>query len=260
MAPNCSPIQQAFDRGYARWPDVSISVDTFAARVAALQVDDDRLGRHGEDLYLVTGVLLGLPAALQVFDRQFIGVAATVARRVDRRDSFVDDVAQELRLKLLTGSAPRLGTFSGAGPLLEWLRVATLCTALNLRRSDRLVGTEDFPFEPAGDGDGAPPIDGLYQQDFQKALEAGFGGLGPRERTLLRLHFVDRLSIDRLAVMYGVHRATVARWLVTIRNQLFSAAKGQLAAEHGFDSAEVRSLYRHLEGRVHLTMSRILRP
>src|SRR5258708_5839842 len=262
VAANRSLIEQAFDRGYSRWPDVSVSLDAFAARAAALQVDDDRLGRHGDDLFLVTGVLLGLPAAIQHFDSEFIAVAASVARRVDRRKSFVDDVAQELRLKLLTGDEPRLRKFSCAGSLTEWLRVSALRTALNLRRSDRLIVTEEFHLNVGlvGDGPDDAPIDGIYQDDFQKALEFGFHRLAARERTLLRLHFVDRLSIDRLAVMYGVHRATVARWLVTIRNQLFSEAKGHLAANHGFNTAEVKSLYRHLEGRVHITISRILRP
>jgi len=256
---NRSLLDQAFDRGHNRWPDVPLTKDAYAARVADLQVDDDRLTRFGDELFLVTAVVAGLPAALQHFDREFLAHACAVARRIDRSQSFVDDVAQELRLKLLTGSEPRLLKFSCAGSLLEWLRVAALRTALNLRRSDHLVVASEFPVEVGIEAISDPPLEGIYQNDFQKALEAGFHRLGARERTLLRLHFVDQLNIDRIAVMYGVHRATIARWLVSIRNQLFSEAKAQLANHHGFNTADVKSLYRHLEGRVHITISRILR-
>ena len=84
-------------------------------------------------------------------------------------------------------------------------------------------------------------------------LLSGFGG------QFLRFNFIDGLNIDRIGVMYGVHRGTVARWLVTIRGRLFDLAKGQLAAEHGLETADVRSLYRLLEPDLHVTMSRLLR-
>ena len=259
MTLNSHSASAAFDRACTRWPQILLPKETFLARVTELAVDADRVGRHGDDLFLATAVLAGNPAAFQSFDAEFLTGASKMARRIDAAPSFVDDVAQELRLKLLTGPDPRLGKYAAAGSLLDWLRVAALRTAINLRRSDHLVVTEEFPFEEDLGDARNPPLDGLYQQDFQTALEAGFRRLGARERTLLRMHFVDHVNIDRMAVMYGVHRATVARWLVAIRHQLFGEAKAHLAMNHGFDTADVKSLYRHLEGRVHLTISRILR-
>ena len=44
--------------------------------------------------------------------------------------------------------------------------------------------------------------------------------LSPRERNVLRMHYGHALSIDAIGRVYGVHRATVARWLSTARESL----------------------------------------
>ena len=44
-----------------------------------------------------------------------------------------------------------------------------------------------------------------------------------------------------------------------IRQELFEAVKGHLSRTRRLDTHEVRSLYRHLERYVHVTLSRVLR-
>ena len=92
-----------------------------------------------------------------------------------------------------------------------------------------------------------------YLDDMRGALR---GRLRPAvtagERNLLRLHFIDGLNIERIGVIYGVHRATVARWLVAIRRRLFEDTKAVLASKHGLDTADIKSLYRLMEADVHI--------
>lgn len=52
---------------------------------------------------------------------------------------------------------------------------------------------------------------------MKHAIEDAAAELAPRDRALLRLHLVERASIDDIAALYRVHRATVARWIQSAR-------------------------------------------
>jgi len=82
--------------------------------------------------------------------------------------------------------------------------------------------------------------------------------LGDRERTLLRLHLGERLSIDVLASMYSVNRATAARWLVAARQQLLSRARAAIRASLGSSDEELESLGVLLQSQLHVSLTRRL--
>ena len=46
-------------------------------------------------------------------------------------------------------------------------------------------------------------------------------------RTVLRLHVIEGVTLDGLAVAYGAHRATVARWLASARSSKTSPRNSQ---------------------------------
>jgi RNA polymerase sigma-70 factor (ECF subfamily) len=248
--------QSAYARGQARWPSLALSLDGFQKHCVRLGVDERQLAARAEDLFLVAAVLEQVPRAIAHFD-ECLTIAVGVVARVDRAPSFMDDVTQELRLKLLTGDDAKLWTYSGTGALVDWLRVIATRIALNLKRSDRLQPDEDLP-EGVLVGQEGAQFRRWYLADLHHALEVGFRRLSARERTLLRLHFIDGLNIERIAVVYRVNRATIARWLVTIRARLFREVREELATKHGLDTADIKSLYRIMEQDVHVTMSRIL--
>ena len=242
--------------GQARWPGVALSQDGFQKHCARLGLDETQVAARAEDLFLVAAVLEQVPRAVAHFD-ECLTAAAGVVARIDRDPNFIDDVTQEVRLKLLTGDGAKLWTFSGTGALVDWLRVVATRVALNLKRSDRLQPEEDLP-DAVLTGQEAAQFRHWYLADLHAALEVGFRRLTPRERTLLRLHFVDGLNIERIGVVYRVNRATVARWLVAIRTRLFKEVREELASKHGLDTADVKSLYRIMQQDVHVTMSRLL--
>jgi RNA polymerase sigma-70 factor (ECF subfamily) len=250
-------LRRGYDHARARWPDVALSPEAFAAHVERLGLlDGAHVDVRGDDVFLAAAVLDEVPRALARMN-ELLDQAAAVVARVDARPAFIEDVKQELRVSLFAGADPKLRTYSASGALVDWLRVVAMRAAIRLKRYDRLHPTEDLPQAVLGDQE-ALQLKGRYLEDFRGALETGFGRLSPRDRTLLRLHFVDGLNIDRIGSIYGVHRATVARWLLALRGRLFDEVKGSLAAEHGLDTAEVRSLYRLMEREVHITISRIL--
>ncbi len=253
--PLAQVVREAYSALRTRWAGVPLDQAAFEKHVLRLGLTDDVVSVRADDVFMVAAVLEGTANALERFD-QYLATAAGFAARVDRTPAFIDEVKQELRVSLLTGADPKLWSYSGTGALADWLRVVAVRSALNMKRSaqPRSFGS---PPEAMPDQE-AMQIKRWYLDDMRGALEAGFLRLSPRERTLLRLHFVDGLNIERIGAIYSVHRATVARWLVTIRRQLFEDAKAQLATKHGLDTADFRSLYRLMEEEVHLSVSRIL--
>jgi len=240
----------------ARWPDVSLGLEEFRGHVARLRLDEAALAARADDVYIVAAVLAGTPNAPTRFE-EYLAAAAKVARRVDRAPDFIDELKQELRVNLLTGGECKLRSYLATGPLLDWLRVVAVRLALNMKRRHPVRAAENLEQALFGDQE-VQYLKRFYIDDMHGALEIGFGRLCARERTLLRLHFIDGLNIERLGVMYGVHRATVARWLVAIRRRLFDEIKAEFANKHGVDTGDVRSLYRLMKGDVYISVSRIL--
>lgn len=252
-----NPIDEAFARARGAWPGVCLSPAKFRAYVEERGVSEGDLAGNANDVFLVTAVLEGDPRAVSLFYER-LRAAASIAARVDRAPAFADEVCQELGVRLLTGNMPKLRTYSATGRLADWLRVAALRTALNLKRARRAIADQDAPLELILGAAQETAVLSAYVPDFRQAIEAGFRRLSVRERTLLRLHFLDGLNIDRIGVMYGVHRATVARWLVGIRAKLLADIKVAIGDKHGLDSAAVHSVYRAIASAVQVTLSRVL--
>jgi RNA polymerase sigma-70 factor (ECF subfamily) len=191
--------------------------------------------------------------------------ACTIVTRLDPSNAFRDEIEQQLRVRLVIGEAPRLALYRAGSPLVEWMRVAAWRLAISARRTDhRLVPTEDPSLELRldpilGDDLERGAISSRYLDDFRRALAEGFRRLPSRERTLLRLHFLNGLNIDALGTAYSVHRATVARWLVAIRRALLDSTRELLVGTVTLDSRSIRSLYCLLEPDLHLTLSGLLR-
>ena len=59
-----------------------------------------------------------------------------------------------------------------------------------------------------------------YKRELNAAFKEAITSLSSKQRNLLRYHFLDGLSIDRVGLLYGVHRATAARWINQARDAL----------------------------------------
>ena len=80
-----------------------------------------------------------------------------------------------------------------------------------------------------------------YREAFQQSFRAALGTLTDQESTILRLHFVSGLSLDRLGEMYQVHRATIARWVARAREQLLKSTQSELHARLTVDATRAAS-------------------
>jgi len=87
---------------------------------------------------------------------------------------------------------------------------------------------------------------------FRAAFLATLGELERRERTVLRLHLLDGLTIDEIAPMYEVHRATIARWIGAAKQTVLDRTRRRLMHDLRLDAAEVDSLIRLVQSRIEL--------
>jgi RNA polymerase sigma-70 factor, ECF subfamily len=217
------------------------------------------------DAHLVLAALAGHSRALATLDARLRGVApqALSGIRLDRIG--LDELLQIVREKLLVAESgsPKLATYSARGPLDGWLRVTIARTALSILRvkDPEAARSDDAEAIVSRAAEDDPSLEALRRRcapALKRAIEETLGELPPEERTLLRLHFVDGLTIDDLAVVYQVHRATTARRLAKVRAAIFDAARARAMRELGIGVTEFESLMGAMLSRIDLTLRRYL--
>ncbi len=85
------------------------------------------------------------------------------------------------------------------------------------------------------------------------------GDLSHRQRNVLRQHTVFGVTIDGLAVMYRVHRATAARWLDGAREALLAGTRRELMARLHLSPGTLDSIMRLIESQIEISVRRLLR-
>jgi RNA polymerase sigma-70 factor (ECF subfamily) len=257
-------VRRAAQLGRARWPALHLGEDAFARHIEGLGVPDHLILQRAEDLYLAAACAAGEPAALQALEDEYLNdVGVYVAGRVRATPAFLDELRQSVRLRLLVESPPRITVYDGRGALRGFVRVMTLRIALDLLDAD---ARQPRPLEPSQiarhfSPQPAPENDLARQQHgplVQQALEQALATLTPREKAVLRFHFVEALNIEAIGTIYRVHRATVARWLVDIRQRLLRAVEERLAVDLRMSPSEFRSLVGLVQDELRISFSRVL--
>ncbi|MEM9459565.1 MAG: hypothetical protein AAGF11_35640, partial [Myxococcota bacterium] len=71
----------------------------------------------------------------------------------------------------------------------------------------------------------------------------------------LRLHTLDGFSIDKLAVTYGVHRATAARWIHRAQARLRESVHAELKREADVPTTDAVMIERMLRSELTTSFS-----
>jgi RNA polymerase sigma-70 factor (ECF subfamily) len=211
----------------ATWPDVVLSDDDFLAYLASRLAPDVPLGialRSAcvTDLWLACAVARGDPAALRAFDHHCLrGVEAAIAH-LDGGTALAADVRDAVRERVLsgtTGGPAKITEYRGRGDLRGWLRVVAVREALDVLRARRREAPLDRDAVLAERLDDAGPADmtTAERRVYRDAFASALATLSPRERNLLRQQYLYGATVDELAALYGVHRATAARWVGRVR-------------------------------------------
>ena len=218
-----------------------------------------------EELALAHAAAAGDPASLRTFELRYFAPVRSALRGLGLADADVADVEQTVRMRLLVGTPDepaRIIGYAGLGKLGGLVRVALTREALSLLRRRKTAGTtsEDW-LDALASPDDDPALLQLKAQHraaFKAAFEAAVRQLEPREHALLRLHLVRRHSIDQVGAVYGVHRATAARWIEAARRRLRSLTNTILVERFALNGADLERVVELIESRIELSIDRLL--
>lgn len=243
-------LRGMWGRARETWPGLVVGqvswVTAIAERLASAGPLVEALDRiEADDLYLVLGCGSGAVAALRAFDTQLESLRPAL-RRAGADATTIDDVLAQLRARLLVaaeGTPPKVLQYQARAKLGSWLRVAAMRDygALAKKRQPE----DDAELEALLVSTADPELEELRQRfrtEFRVAFSVALAALDDKDRAVLRLHLVDRLSIDRIGALYDVHRSTAARWLVDIRDRLYAETRDQFRARLGLAPAEFDSM------------------
>ncbi len=259
MAKGRDRASDVLERGRRAWPTVAVDADAFAAHVAEL--DDE--GEPHADVYLAFACGHGDAAALALFDQQILGEVGLYVRRIDPSPELADEVRQTLRERLLVARGagrPRILDYAGRGALGAWVRISAVRAAMELRRQrggHAPGAAAASPTAKALDPEATLML-ARHQSEYQEALRGALGELSAKERNLLRMHFVDGLSVDRIGKAYRVHRATAARWIQSVRQQLLDETYRRLGGRLRLSASEFASLTAAVQSQLHLSLTGLL--
>jgi RNA polymerase sigma-70 factor, ECF subfamily len=259
---NKTAIEALVARSIAAWPSIGLAEDVFASHVARLVAGSDDPARtlanlHGPDLYLACASGWGNARAIALFQEEHLFELPWMVAQFWLEEGELDELAQLVRERLLVGPAdrrPRLLDYEGWAPLRSWVRSVVTRTAFSLLRKAgrrRAGEPEDDALDLASAED--PEVDVIcarHAGPFNEALQAAIDALSERDRTLLRLRFVDNESLEALCDLHAVHRATIARWIAKCRRLVREETQRGL----GVSRSEMESLLLVLRNRIDVTL------
>lgn len=248
----------------AAWPGVTVApaelIEAFEAKLAA--DDPPPLTATGAaELYLALACARGDTAAIVAFDREYLSVVPIALSGMKLPAATVEDVRSTVRDKLLLAEGdrrPRIVDYAGRGRLKGLVQVTATRTAI-----DRIRHEQKEAELPANELVGPGNLElSLIKAQYREAFIAGFAravaAASRRDRNLLRLHFLGGVTLEQLAQMYGVHRATVVRWLAAAREAVFGATREHVAEAIGAPPEELDEMFDLVRSRVELSVERLL--
>jgi RNA polymerase sigma-70 factor (ECF subfamily) len=261
-------LAEIVDRARATWRDVGLD-DRVFVRHLATRVGDGPLPQafgalHLADLYLACACSLGTPAALRAFEQTCMAKIDLYIARVARSAESKDEVRQNVRQALLVGRdghPPVIAAYTGRGPLQAWVRVSAVRAAIRLVRRARPDPLDAGAMLDLRSPENDPELE-LLKRRYAAELRAAFvhtlESLSPDERNVLRLHYLDGLTLEEVAATYRVSRATGARWLAQAREKILAETRRRLKEQLGVRENEIDSLVALAASRLPMSFGKYL--
>jgi RNA polymerase sigma-70 factor (ECF subfamily) len=255
----------------AEWPELAIEYADFVRYVTErLPVGVDGVdavtalrGLQTGQLYLACGCARGEPAAFKAFERMCAPVVALTLSQLRGLGGDADDVAQLVLQKVLVGDgdrSPKIVDYNGTGELRGWLKAVALRSGLNhlRKRKWEVVADEDDIWMAMPVGALAPGLAELRarcQSQFKLAFPRAVASLPPKERALLRYHYLDGLQLEQIGKIYNVHRSTASRWVESACSQLIEHLRGTLRDDLKVTEQELDSILQIIRSEIDLSLT-----
>jgi RNA polymerase sigma-70 factor (ECF subfamily) len=259
-----SSVSRLHAAGRAQHPGIDLSVPAFAAYLESRpaifeqEIDDVRAA----DLYLACAALTGDRAAVSALQRTSASAISGYLRPFSGGRAFVAEVSQDLWGGLLAGSpgvAPKLSGYSGRGPLVAFIGISAQRIALrSLRREDagaRVAARAAAERDRISTDTELAYMKRRYRATFETCVGEALAALDDHSRMILRLYFVDGVSLERLGAVYGVAASTISRRLVKARVRVSHGTRQRLAARFHLTPDEAESLWNMMASQLDLSIS-----
>lgn len=238
------------EEGRRAWPELHVPETAFLAFLGrCLRADGalDPASLRAADLYLACAYGLRVAGADAMIEARYIARVRQVLGRIGVDATTSADICQEMRGRLIEMSdpPPDRKTYEGRGDLVAWLCVSAVRAANRSRgRREREVPLDALG--PAVLSTRNDPemeyVQRTYKRELARAFQEALATLSSRDRNLLRYHFLDELTVDQIGVIYGVHRATAARWVHRARRTLCERTREGLSRKVSVSQASFQRL------------------
>jgi len=260
-------LEGLWTRAVQAWPRIELAPETFFAFLAR-RVDCDAAASLGtlraDDLYLLCAYLEGTRGAAALFEAGYLTPARRAVRRLRAGDDEVAEIIQRLRCRLLLDRAvdPGRRHYVGSGSLVSWVCVCAVREVWHQRHRDRRtswIGEGALEELPAKCEDNELAyLKQLYRGEFKAAFQEALASLSTKQRNILRYYICKGLNISAIGVIYGVHRATVARWIAKARDELREQTRDRLVRRVRIDRNKFDSILRLINSQMDMSLQRCL--
>jgi RNA polymerase sigma-70 factor (ECF subfamily) len=259
-------------RGRAAYPELAleeVAFVRFLGRAVGRREPDDLPSPDAielEDLYLACACAASVSGAAERFEQRCGARLGAVLATIAKSSDFRAEVGQRVRDMLLVGTAkegPKIANYSGLGALDRWVAVVAQRQVVSMLRHEESEkrAREGAVVEAAVTSGASPELayaKARYRAAFERAMTDALSSLGDRERLLLRLHFVSKLNVEKIAKMYGIAHATASRWLKRARETLSDEVIRLLRSRLDARPDELASLARLIASQLEISISRLL--
>jgi len=249
-------VRQMQAEGRLRWPSIAVTLEALWRYCQRIHDDSSRLAKArtcAADVYLCCACANGDPVAQAMFKSESERIVRGAIARVNREPEFIADTLQEFWKKFLVGPGARVHDYWGRAPLQAWLHLCATRLAIDRQRArraelERETDLGEELVEQVFDAESTLTRAQFYLP-FRCALRNAIAGMTHKDRALLRLHVVERCSIDQIGRAYNVHRATAARWLQRILADLLQRVRNEVGVQvPHLTESEFRSVARLVGG------------
>lgn len=228
-------------------PGLSSDLSEFRAFAAPLLGQDVNL----PDLLLSWASLRKDRAALAELDRR---LERTAASALSKYQDLAHEILQEVREKLLVGPKAKLRAYNGRGALVRYLRAVLTTTAIDKLR-ERQAATpgrqsDDDSLSTIASAEASAEsrlFNARAKAAFAAAFKQALTRLTQQERMILRMKFVDDLSVEDVGSAFGVHRTTALRWLEKIRREVLAETRAVLQSKFQVADGELDGFMSEME-------------
>jgi RNA polymerase sigma-70 factor (ECF subfamily) len=267
-------LAELVSRGRAAHPGLAVDDVVFVrhlarcARGGGAEPSQPPERLHVEDLYLACACAAGVAGAAARFEERCGPRLRAALGAAVKSPDLRAEIRQRVLDMLLVGARdepPKVSSYGGRGPLDTWTVVVA---HRQLSRHLRTDAYEQRAREGAAVEAALAPVvqpevafaRQRYRSELERALADALLVLEERDRLLLRLQLVSRVSVENIGKMYGVAQATASRWLASARERVQGEVIRLLRERLRASPDEIASLVGMVASQIDVSISRLLGP